>query len=251
MTEEVILSVKDVVVHFGEAKILNGISLNINSGQTVGIIGPNGSGKTTLFNCISGFHQATSGTITFRGSDISSAPPFRRARHGLGRVFQNFGIFREMTVLENVIVALEGKEKLGPSLLPWSQSTRRYKEEAEKYLSRVSLQEKATLKAGSLSGGQMRLLEIIRTLAAGAELFLLDEPTAGVSPKMKDDIARLILDLQNEGKSIVVIEHDVNFIEKFCPRIIVLNQGQIVLDNSPEVVRQSPLLHEIYFGNQN
>jgi len=247
---EQILSVSGVELALGGTPILNGVELNITSGETVGVIGPNGSGKTTLFNCISGFHVPNQGRIEFKGKDITNTPAFRRARLGLGRVFQNFAIFKEMTVIENVVVALEGNGVLGYTFFPWNKKTKLYFDRAYAYLEKVGLEGKASLKAASLSGGQMRLLEIVRTLAFGAELFLLDEPTAGVSPKMKGDIAGLIKLLQEDGKTIVVIEHDINFIQKFCTRIVVLDQGRVVLDDTPENVRKSPMLQEVYFGNE-
>ncbi|MDZ4785816.1 MAG: ABC transporter ATP-binding protein [bacterium] len=243
------LKVENVGFSIGGTNILNGISFEITAGETVGVIGPNGSGKTTLFNCISGFNFPQAGKVIFKDHEITYLPAFKRARHGLGRVFQNFSIFKEMTVTENIVTALEGKQKLGSTFFPWSKKTKENINTAHEYLKKVGLQSKAKDKAGSLSGGQMRLLEIIRTLAFGADMFLLDEPTAGVSPKMKDDISALIRVLQTEGKTVVVIEHDINFIQKFCGRIIVLDVGQVVLDDTPENVRKNPLLQKVYFGN--
>jgi branched-chain amino acid transport system ATP-binding protein len=186
------LKINDLRFAIGETQILNGVSFNIAAGETVGIIGPNGSGKTTLFNCISGFNIPQSGEITFRGVDITREPPHRRARHGLGRVFQNFGIFKELTLQENVILALESKQTLWDGLFPWSAANKRNKLEATQFLAQVGLAGKKNDRGSTLSGGQMRLLEMIRTLAYGAELFLLDEPTAGVSPKMKEEVEKLI-----------------------------------------------------------
>jgi branched-chain amino acid transport system ATP-binding protein len=153
-----------------------------------------------------------------------------------------------MTVLENILVALEAKESLWKGFLPWSKKTNGLRIEACRILSEVGLAHLAKEKAASLSGGQMRLLEIMRTVALGSELFLLDEPTAGVSPKMKDDVAKLIVVLQKLGKTVVIIEHDINFIQKFCSRIIVLDDGKIMLDDLPEKVRSDKRLNEIYFG---
>jgi len=242
------LSVKDVNFSIQGANILNGISFEIEKGQTVGIIGPNGSGKTTLFNCISGFNLPSSGKIFWSGKDITRLSAYQRAVLGLGRVFQNFGIFREMTVIDNVVTALESRQPLWRTFFPWSRTTKNNRKEALKYLDEVGLSAKAREKASSLSGGQMRLLEIVRTLAFGADLFLLDEPTAGVSPKMKDDVAALIRKLQSLGKTVIVIEHDLNFIYKFCERIIVLDVGKVVLDDTPRAVRENEILKEIYFG---
>lgn len=249
-----VVSVDGLEVSFGDAKILQGVTFNLTAGSTVGIIGPNGSGKTTLFNCLSGFVSPSAGSIFVGEKDVTSLSPNERARCGLGRVFQNFGIFREMTVQENLIIALQSKVPWGSStvssLLPWGRGYRQVKEEALTYLREVKLEEKAHLKAGSLSGGQMRLLEIIRSVAFGASVLLLDEPTAGVSPKMKDTIAELIGKLHSSGKTVLIIEHDINFIQRFCERILVLDGGRVVLDDTPEKVRENKALQEIYFGTQ-
>jgi ABC-type branched-subunit amino acid transport system ATPase component len=242
------LQLKDIFVSFHGSKVLNGISCTVAEGETVGVIGPNGSGKTTLFNCISGFVSCDSGGVELRGQEISHLAPHHRARLGLGRVFQNFGIFREMTLLENMQLALESRRDRSRGLLPWSRRTGEVKDEALRYLHEIHLEGKALHKAGSLSGGQMRLLEIARTLAVGADLILLDEPTAGVSPRMKEDIASSIKKLQSLGKTVLIIEHDITFIQKFCSRIVVLEEGRVVLDDSPERVRSDARLQEIYFG---
>lgn len=242
------LSISGLHVAFQDSTVLDGLSLSVTAGETVGIIGPNGSGKTTLFNCISGFAPQRSGSITLNGEAIEDLAPHQRARKGLGRVFQNFGIFRHMTLLENLLLALESRSGERASIVPWSSSSRQRKEQAMEFLREIRLEGKALQKASSLSGGQMRLLEIIRTVAAGAEVFLLDEPTAGVSPRMKDDVTGIIRKLQELGKTVLIIEHDITFIERFCGRIVVLNEGKIVLDDTPEKVRADERLREIYFG---
>ena len=244
------LNLKDVFVSFKETKVLNSISCSFDAGATIGVIGPNGSGKTTLFNCISGFVPCTAGTIELRGQEIHHLQPYQRAQLGLGRVFQNFGIFREMTLLENIQIALESRRDSPSGFWPWSKLTKQLQEEAMTFLQELHLEEKALHKAGTLSGGQMRLLEIARTLAVGADLFLLDESTAGVSPRMKDDIAGSIKRLQELGKTVLIIEHDITFIQKFCSRIVVLEEGRIVLDGSPERVRTDVRLQDIYFGRE-
>jgi len=243
-----ILETKSLFVSFSKTKVLNGISFDVSQGQTVGIIGPNGSGKTTLFNTLSGFCLPSSGTVRFKEKEITRVGAHTRAALGLGRVFQNFGIFKEMTLLENMLVAFEGKRSLLQDFWPWSGNARELKQQALQLLSQVGLSDKATAKASSLSGGQMRLLEIIRILAFGADLFLLDEPTAGVSPRMKGEVLGLIQKLRTLGKTILVIEHDLNFIESFCERILVLDQGQVILDDAPDKIRSNPQLQEIYFG---
>ena len=242
------LSISGLSISFQGNPILKDLSFSVGTGQTVGLIGPNGSGKTTLFNTISGFVQASSGQVILNGKEIQGLEPHQRARLGLGRVFQNFGIFSQMTLLENILIALEARANVSGSAVSRVGAVRERRAEAMKYLDDIRLAQKALDKAGSLSGGQMRLLEIMRTVAAGAELFLLDEPTAGVSPRMKDDVAGIIRKLQELGKTVLIIEHDIIFIQRFCTRIVVLNEGQIVLDDTPEKVRSNERLKDIYFG---
>ena len=242
------LELDSVSVAFGGRHILEDLSVTIQQGEIVGLIGPNGCGKTTLFNTISGLIPLDSGHLSWNGISLDGLEPHERARCGIGRVFQNFGIFRDMTVLENILLALEARDSLLSGLLPWSKKTKGLVVEATRILAEIGLAHFAKEKAASLSGGQMRLLEIMRTVALGSELFLLDEPTAGVSPKMKDDVAKLILVLRDLGKTVVIIEHDINFIQRFCHRIIVLDEGSIILDDTPERVRADERLNEIYFG---
>ena len=243
------LQVRNLIFRIGDAHILNGISFDITSGEKLGIIGPNGSGKTTLFNCISGFNLPTSGTIHFKENNITKLSPSKRASLGLGRVFQNFGVFREMTVLENMLTAIESRQR--SIIFPWSARGKANREQALEALKLVKLQDRADAKAGSLSGGQMRLLEIVRAIAYGADLFLLDEPTAGVSPRMKDEILAVLHRLQSMKKTVMIIEHDINFIQSLCDRIIVLDMGHVMLDGTPELVRSDPRLQDIYFGTGN
>lgn len=237
-----LLSVSHVSLTLQGHMILHGVSFDVRQGEVLGLIGPNGSGKTTLFNVLSGFLVPTHGTVRFKGLDITRMTPSKRARLGMGRVFQNFGIFREMTLEENVLVALEALPKCQRELLGDLHEVMRGT------LAMVGLSHHAKTKAGSLSGGQMRLLEIARTLRCGKELFLLDEPTAGVSPKMTAQVADLIAELRKEGKTVLVIEHDLPFIGKICDRVLVMDVGEIVLQGNPNEVKQHRKLQEIYFG---
>lgn len=237
-----LLSTHNLTLTLSGQRILHNISVNIEEGEVIGLIGPNGSGKTTLFNVLSGFLKPTNGTLHYKKSDMTHLSAPERARVGIGRVFQNFGIFREMTLFDNVLVALESLPK--EQRLVLGDLTKA----VHRTLAMVHLQDHAQKKASSLSGGQMRLLEIARTLASGKELFLLDEPTAGVSPKMKGQVADLILALKKAGKTVLIVEHDLPFIQKICDRVIVLDIGEIVLEGKPEEVRGNRKLKELYFG---
>lgn len=237
-----ILSAEHIGLTIGSHTILSDVSFDVEKGSIVGLIGPNGSGKTTLFNVLSGFLKPTTGTIRVRENDVTTLSPSRRAHLGIGRVFQNFGIFREMTLEENVLVALEA--------LPKDQRKElgNLSDIVDATLDMVGLSSHAKKKAGSLSGGQMRLLEIARTLKSGKEIFLLDEPTAGVSPKMTHQVADIILQLKKQKKTVLIIEHDLPFISKICDQVIVLDVGEVVLQGTPAKVKASKELQEIYFG---
>lgn len=227
--------------------ILDGVSFSVRPGEAIALIGPNGSGKTTLLNALSGLIPAT-GRIDFRGTDVARLPAWRRARLGIGRVFQESGIFRDMTVIENLILAIETRRPGFAKFLPWTAAAREIRSEAESALRDVGLVAKADEKASSLSGGQLRLLEIARTLLLGSELFLLDEPTAGVSPRMKSDVAAQLAKLKKLGKTVIIIEHDLAWLDGLVERTLVLDSGKLVLDGPTTEIRRSELLREIYFG---
>lgn len=242
------LKIENIHYSIGEQKILNGLDLTARYGDRVGIIGPNGSGKTTLLNCLSGFNSPSAGKILFDGVEVQRDSPSSRANLGFGRLFQNFGIFREMTIEENILIALESKNTNFLDKL--FSSRRKFKSQIEFYISQIGLEDKIHEKAGSLSGGQLRLLEIIRLIAFGAKIFLLDEPTAGVSPKMKGKILGALKTLIPENSIVLLIEHDINFMQEFCDRVIVMDMGKVVLEGPISEVRGDQRLQEIYFGSE-
>lgn len=237
-----ILRASGISLTIQEHEILKNVSFEVEEGDVIGLIGPNGSGKTTLFNVLSGFLKPTAGSIHFSDRDITHFSPADRAKIGIGRVFQNFGIFRDMTLEENVLVALEALPK------EQRKAMGNLKEIVKGTLDMVGLSHSAKKKAGSLSGGQMRLLEIARTLKSEKQLFLLDEPTAGVSPKMTQQVADLISALKKAKKTVLIVEHDLPFISKICDRVIVMDVGRILIQGKPSEVKHSKELQEIYFG---
>lgn len=242
------LLVQDLYCKVGSQEILRGVTFSVAEGAVVGIIGPNGSGKTTLFNTLSGFLPSQAGSILLDGEELVGLAPHARARSGLGRTFQNSGIFREMTVLENVLTVLEARLPSYQLFVPWYRGKKEFLEEATLLLKQVSLHEHASKRAGDLSGGQLRLLEIARLRASSASLLLLDEPTAGVSPRMKEEVSVMLQQLRADGYTILIIEHDIHFIQTLCDRVLVLDSGRIILEGIPQEVRDNPLLHETYFG---
>jgi ABC-type branched-subunit amino acid transport system ATPase component len=243
-----ILKVESLALTLGERRLLADLSFSLASGQVLGMIGPNGSGKTTLLNVLCGFIEIQEGSLFLGDKCINRATSSQRARTGLGRTFQHSGIFKSLSVVDNIIVALEAK------MPPLSLSLRGRKmrqallHEATNILQKYSLLSHASRLAGTLSGGQLRLLEIARTVASGAKIILLDEPTAGVSPKMRGEVKHLLTDLKAEGLALLIVEHDMSFLEHLCDSVILLESGSIALQGTLTELRQDPRLIEIYFG---
>ncbi len=243
------LTVENLEVKFGKSLILHDISLHIRQGEIVGIIGPNGCGKTTLLNAVSGFITPENGSILFKNEDISDWPAYKRALQGIGRSFQTAGIFKEMTVEENLIIAIEHALKY-----PWWwKFSEKYNQKTDhlinEILEKIQLQSHKHSLAGILSGGQLRLLELMRLKLSGGSLLLIDEPTAGVSPLMRQILAKTIKELAEDGlRSIVIVEHDLKFLFNLVDRIIVLVEGQKYLEGKPAEIQKDKRLQEVYFG---
>jgi branched-chain amino acid transport system ATP-binding protein len=244
-----VLSLENLHVQIGKRMILQGVSFEIRSGEVVGIIGPNGCGKTTLLNAVSGFLPISAGTISVNGQDIMNLPAHARVELGLARGFQHAGIFREMTVEENLMMAIERVEKY-----PWwwmlsSSWQKKMSRSVEAALAEVDLLPHKKSLAGVLSGGESRLLELARLKIMPGNLLLLDEPTAGVAPVLRDNLAKMIRSLSKDhGRTVVLIEHDMKFLFNLAERVIVLVDGQKYLEGAPEEVRRDGRLQKIYFG---
>ena len=206
------LELRNVSKSFGGVHALQNVSFKLVRGRTLGLVGGNGSGKTTLLNVITKMFAPDSGSIMWKGQRIDEMPAFKIARLGVGRIFQTGGIFRNMTVLENLLVA---SEEAG-------------REDAEGILKKVGIGEKIYEKAATLSGGQQRLLEFGRVMLRNDELILLDEPFAGVSKENSKKIEAVVRKLQQEGKTIVLIEHDSRRIKRLCHELVELDKGKLV-----------------------
>jgi len=249
MESKQFLSVENLHVRIGKRLILHDVSLNVQEGEILGVIGPNGCGKTTLLNALSGFNQAEEGMIIFKGKDIMFLEPHVRARLGLSRGFQHAGIFRDMTVAENIVISVERAEKY-----PWwwalsPKHRRKMNLIVEEALKEVDLLPHKDLVAGLLSGGQLRLLELARLRLSKGSLLLIDEPTAGVAPILKNKLSEIIRQLVKEhGHTAIIVEHDLRFLFDLADRVVVLVDGEKYMEGRPEEIKNDERLKKVYLG---
>ena len=237
-----LLSVRDVHREFGGLKAVDGASFDAQRGRITGLIGPNGAGKSTLMGVVAGSIKPTAGRVLFEGADITGRPPHQVARRGIIRTFQLSAEFTKLTVIENLLVAAQaqkGESLLGAELGPlyWGRDEAALVERARELLDRFGMTRMESEIGANLSGGQKRLLEIMRALMAGPKLLLLDEPFAGVNPTLARDIERYLLDLRDEGLSMVMVEHELAVVERVCDPVVVMAQGRVIAEGSMRDVR--------------
>jgi branched-chain amino acid transport system ATP-binding protein len=243
-----LLDVRDVAHAFGGVRAVDGATFDVEAGSITGLIGPNGAGKSTLFNCISGFLRPRSGRVSMDGRRIDRLPPHRIARAGLVRTFQTPRALIRMTVAENVMLATPRHP--GERLGRLGRSREREAEaRAAELLALVGLDGHAQALAGTLSGGQRKLLDLIRALMAEPRLLLLDEPMAGVNPTTRVQLLQHIRDLRDrDGITLLIVEHDLDFIMGASDRVIVMNDGRVIADGTPEEVRGDERVVDAYLG---
>jgi branched-chain amino acid transport system ATP-binding protein len=250
------LTLSSISKNFGGLQVLQDISLTVPERGIFGLIGPNGAGKTTVFNLITGLLAPSSGSLEFHGQSLNGLAPHQITRRGIARTFQNIRVFKEMSLTENVLVAMGRQARYAAVrvLLPSSSlqvAQRRERAEAKELLGRVGLAEKAELLAGKLSYGEQRRLEIARALATAPKLLLLDEPAAGMNGAEKQQLMEEIVKLEADGLSFLIIEHDMRFVMGLCRQIAVLNFGQLIAQGTPAAIRANPEVVEAYLGDND
>jgi len=252
MTES-ILTIERLDKSFGGVMALNGVSLQLPDGEIVGLIGPNGAGKTTLFNTVSGAIQPDSGTVTFDNVDITTMPPYKVMHAGLGRTFQVPRVFEGMSVKDNLMFAAQnqlGNSPIRTVFTPTAVATEQaaIAERADDILSFLELNDLATEYASGLSGGQRKLLELGRILMTDPKLLMLDEPVAGVNPALTSRLLDRLHELNDDGMTILLIEHDMDVVMNNCDYVFVMDSGQVISSGTPSKVSADDRVIEAYLG---
>jgi branched-chain amino acid transport system ATP-binding protein len=244
-----ILETRDLTIRFGGHVAVNAVSCAFARGTLTAIVGPNGAGKTTYFNLISGQLAASAGEVLLQGRAITGLGAPARARLGLGRAFQLTNLFPNLSVIENVRLAVQARAGIGLDFLTMASRHRALAERAAAHLARVKLQERANAAAAALSHGDQRKLEVAILLALEPEIFMFDEPTAGMSVDEVPVILDLIEAIKAQGdKTILLVEHKMDVVRRLADRVIVLHNGALVADGAPAEVVASPIVQEAYLG---
>jgi branched-chain amino acid transport system permease protein len=251
---DVVLKVDKIRKQFGGLTAVNDISFDIQAGQIVGLIGPNGAGKSTTFNLITGVLSKTSGQVLFRGEDISTLPSREISRKGMARTFQHVKMIPDMTVLENVALGAytRGSSGVVSSMLRTNQAEeQRMMKEAQRQLERIGMGAYLHEQAGNLAMGPQRLMEIARALCCDPALLLLDEPAAGLRHKEKQGLAQVLRQLQGEGMSILLVEHDMDLVMDVCDHLVVMEFGTLLTRGTPAEIQASPAVRAAYLGTEH
>jgi branched-chain amino acid transport system ATP-binding protein len=251
MSNDTTLETRGLTIRFGGHTAVNRVSCAFSRGKLTAIVGPNGAGKTTYFNLISGQLKASEGTVLLNGRDITSMPASERAAHGIGRAFQLTNLFPDLTVFENVRLVVQAREKKGFDFFTLALNHSELIDEANAILKRVRLTQLSDYPVSGLSHGDQRKLEVALMLAMKPQVFMFDEPTAGMSV----DEAPVILDLISEIKeldhaTILLVEHKMEVIRTLADRIIVLHNGELAADGEPAEVMRSAVVQEAYLGRE-
>ena len=225
------LEIKNLKKNFGNKKVLKGVNLTINKGDIVGIIGPSGCGKSTFLRCINLLEKPTEGQIIFEGDNLVDNKNLEVIRRKIGMVFQQFNLFENMTVLENIILA-----PVSLKILSKEEATK----EAYKLLEKINLRDKANSYPEELSGGQKQRVAIVRTLIMKGDIILFDEPTSALDPEMIGEVTNLMRQIAKEGMTMVIVSHEINFIKNFCSKVVFMSDGNIVEEGTSKDIFENP-----------
>jgi len=243
------LELRNLSRHFGGVKAVDELDLTVRQGEILGLIGPNGSGKSTIVNLITGVYKPTTGTVQFKGQEISLMDPHHRTELGIARTFQNIRLFGHLTVWQNVWAARVVRDGGWAGLKQrWLSGAGAAREEAEQLLEFGDLAHKRDMLAGNLAFGEQRRLELLRAAASGAELLLLDEPAAGMNAEEIDDLDNRIRSLRDQGRTILLIEHHMELVMEVCDRVAVLNFGRKITEGTPAQVQADSQVRAAYLG---
>lgn len=254
--KSVLLSVESVTKQFRGLRALDEVSLTVQEGEIRGVVGPNGSGKTTLFNVISGFYRATSGTVRFAGIETTAARPYTLSLAGLARTFQNLRLFGQLTVRENVLVALDRTRTRSIwQYAVWQAGViareRRLRAQADEIIERYGLVDFADAAPPSLPYGIQRRIEIARAMAARPRLLLLDEPAAGLNGEEVQQLIRIVRSIRDSGTTVILIEHHMGLVMSLCEKVTVLTSGKVIAEGTPQEVVSTPEVIEAYLGDSD
>lgn len=244
------LKVKNLEKHFGGVKAVNNCSFEIKEGLITALIGPNGSGKTTIFNIISRVVEKDSGNVFFKDKDISKCSMEEISNLGISRMFQRSQLFDNLSIEDNLLLAIDNNDtKVLNNILGLNKDSDNKKKLVDEVLDLIELKRLRNKIGSELSYGQKRLVEIARTILNPHELLMLDEPVAGVNPKLRSRISKIFKKMKKDKKTILLIEHDMGFVFNLADKIIVLNEGSVLIEGTPEKIRKNRKVLDIYLGN--
>ena len=243
------LKIQNLKKYFGGVKAVDNCSFEVKLQTITALIGPNGAGKSTVFNLVSGILRPDKGRIIFKEKEITNLSPEKISNLGISRLFQQTMLFNNLTIKENLLLAFDNKDtKFWENLLRPNKIAKEKEEKIKEMLLLINMEEFENTLARDLSYGQKRLIELLRTVLNPHQFLILDEPVAGVNPKLREKITEILLKLKNEGETILLIEHDMNFTFNIADTVIVMEKGKVIAEGNPDEIRNNPKVLQAYLG---